>query len=115
MTTWRGKGVPDWEQLQSRTEGMWQKPTWAKGVLIDNASSAPGSPELFRRVQVACYSTDAFLSLTLTMPYRGSGGMYRMPSGSTEGTALYAVPILHPSPGQECQVRGAHHIGQICS
>ena len=52
MTAWKGKDVPDWEQLHSKAEAMWQKPSWAKGVLVDNASSVPGSRELFRLVQV---------------------------------------------------------------
>ena len=60
MTAWKGKGVPDWEQLQSKAEAMWQKPSWAKGVLVDSASCAPGSQELFRRVQVTSGPVQGF-------------------------------------------------------
>ena len=53
MTAWNVEGIADWDELQSRADTMWQKPSWAKGVLVDNASSKPGSRELFRAVQVA--------------------------------------------------------------
>lgn len=56
MTAWKAEGVPDWEELQGRADTMWQKPSWAKGVLVDNASSVPGSTGLFRAVQVSHHS-----------------------------------------------------------
>ena len=53
MTPWQAEGIADWDELQSRADAMWQKPSWAKGVLVDKASSMPGSRELIRAVQVA--------------------------------------------------------------
>lgn len=52
MTAWKAEGVPDWDQLHNRADTMWHKASWAKGVLVDNASSAAGSQDLFRVVQV---------------------------------------------------------------
>ncbi len=53
MTAWKAEGVADWGELQSRADAMWQKPSWAKGILVDDFSSFPGSRELHRAVQVA--------------------------------------------------------------
>ena len=85
MTAWRGKGVPDWEQLQSKAEAMWQKPSWAKGVLVNDASSAPGSRELFRIVQVTHHPMlKICCQFTLRHALNFCGEMYCIP----------AVPII---------------------
>ena len=52
MTAWTAGGVADWEALHGRQDAMWQKPSWAKGVLVDNASPSTGSRALVRAVQV---------------------------------------------------------------
>ena len=60
MTAWTAGGVADWEALQGRRDAMWQKPSWAKGVLVDNASPSTGSKTVVRAVQVpSCPPTDA--------------------------------------------------------
>ena len=52
MTAWTAGGVADWEALQGRRDAMWQKPSWAKSVLVDSASPSTGSRALVRAVQV---------------------------------------------------------------
>ena len=52
MTAWAAGGVADWEALQGRRDAMWQKPSWAKGILVDSASPSTGSRALARTVQV---------------------------------------------------------------
>ena len=43
--------VPDWEELQARSEAMWRRQGWARGVAVDNASTRPGCRLLSRSMQ----------------------------------------------------------------
>ncbi|KAK9815654.1 hypothetical protein WJX72_007454 [[Myrmecia] bisecta] len=36
MARWRPQGIPDWSAYEARRKGLWQRPHWARGVLIDD-------------------------------------------------------------------------------
>ena len=43
ITTWQPE-LPSFSDLEQRRSGLWQRPAWARGVLVDSKSSHDGPP-----------------------------------------------------------------------
>ena len=50
---WRPEGLPEFAEYERNRAALWQKPGWARGVLVDQwrAAGGPGGPPLHVQLQ----------------------------------------------------------------
>ena len=50
ITSWQPE-LPTFSDLEQRRSDLWQRPAWARGVLVDDRAAAKGGPPLHVKMQ----------------------------------------------------------------
>ena len=53
ITAWQPE-LPSFADLEQRRSALWQRPAWARGVLVDDSASADGPPLHAKLQHVSC-------------------------------------------------------------